>query len=135
VSLTKDRVLAGIPIFALFIIFEEVINDPRHKDAASNLALLDISGGHFSRIEYASDGSVPGSLIAEFSYIAREYVHEMNREASQRQDISQHMPATSSHGMLTQMPSNAVSVTAGDSASAAMFAVRNDFTLIPFRFV
>ncbi|KAH6893264.1 hypothetical protein B0T10DRAFT_537020 [Thelonectria olida] len=116
-------VLAGIPIFALFILFEEVINDPRHKDAASNLALLDISGGHFSRIEYASEGSVPGSLIAEFSYIAREYVHDTNRDASQHQDMSQNMPATSSNGMLTQMPSNnAIPMTAGDPAGASIFA-------------
>ncbi|KAJ3538985.1 hypothetical protein NM208_g5672 [Fusarium decemcellulare] len=69
-------ILAGIPICALFVLFDQVINDPKHADTRSNLALLDIAGGHFSRLEFASGGSLPGSLIAEFAYIAREYVNE-----------------------------------------------------------
>ncbi|OHF00681.1 hypothetical protein CORC01_03998 [Colletotrichum orchidophilum] len=69
--------LAGIPITALFVLFDLVIHDPRQSGTSSNLALLDVVAGHFSRIEYASGGTVPGSLIAEFAKIARDYVKEI----------------------------------------------------------
>ncbi|KAG8670677.1 hypothetical protein FPOAC2_07474 [Fusarium poae] len=70
-------ILAGIPICALFVLFDHVISDPKSPDTRSNLALLDIAGGHFSRIEFASGGSLPGSLISEFTYIAREYINQL----------------------------------------------------------
>ncbi|TDZ28737.1 putative transcriptional regulatory protein [Colletotrichum spinosum] len=73
---TATWVIAGIPLTALFVLFDIVIHDPRHPETASNLALLDMAAGHFSRIEYASGGSLPGSLIAEFAKIARDYVNE-----------------------------------------------------------
>ncbi|KAI8167102.1 hypothetical protein K4K50_007062 [Colletotrichum sp. SAR 10_71] len=41
------------------------------------ITLLDMAAGHFSRIEYASGGTLPGSLIAEFAKIARDYVNEI----------------------------------------------------------
>ncbi|KAF4972584.1 hypothetical protein FSARC_857 [Fusarium sarcochroum] len=70
-------ILAGIPICALFVLFDHVISDPQSPDTRSNLALLDIAGGHFSRLEFASGGSLPGSLISEFTYIAREYINQL----------------------------------------------------------
>lgn len=66
-----------------------------HPDTRSNLALLDIAGGHFSRIEFASEGSLPGSLIAEFAYIAREYVNE---STSQSLDLGGSLHPQRSHG-------------------------------------
>ncbi|KAM5342284.1 hypothetical protein ACJ41O_013250 [Fusarium nematophilum] len=95
-------ILAGIPICALFVLFDQVINDPRHVDARSNLALLDIAGGHFSRLEFVSGGSLPGSLIAEFAYIAREYVNEATCNT---------LELKSSHGLL-QSNDGAVASTA-----------------------
>ncbi|KAF6817819.1 hypothetical protein CSOJ01_02256 [Colletotrichum sojae] len=74
---TVTWVIAGIPITALFVLFDIVIHDPRQPDTASNLALLDMVAGHFSRIEYASGGTLPGSLIAEFAKIARDYVNSV----------------------------------------------------------
>lgn len=59
---------------ALLVVFDVVISHPRHPDTNTNLALLDVGGGHFSRIEYASAGWLPGSLLTQFSQIAREYV-------------------------------------------------------------
>ncbi|KAI1486758.1 hypothetical protein F5X96DRAFT_214616 [Biscogniauxia mediterranea] len=74
--------IAGIPIVSLFVVFDFVLTYPKHPETNSNLALLDIAGGHFSRIEYASAGWLPGSLITEFSYIAREYVNSLNNNNS-----------------------------------------------------
>ncbi|KAF9878803.1 hypothetical protein CkaCkLH20_03703 [Colletotrichum karsti] len=76
---TVTWVIAGIPITALFVLFDLVIHDPRQPETASNLALLDMAAGHFSRIEYASNGTLPGSLIAEFAKIARDYVNEVQQ--------------------------------------------------------
>ncbi|KAI5863284.1 hypothetical protein GGS23DRAFT_605296 [Durotheca rogersii] len=73
-------IIAGIPIVALFILFDFVVTNPKHAGTATNLALLDMVGGHFSRIEYASGGSLPGSLIGEFGHIAREYVNTIKSE-------------------------------------------------------
>lgn len=73
-------IMAGIPVVALFILFDLVVTNPKHAGTATNLALLDMAGGHFSRIEYASGGSLPGSLIGEFAHIAREYVNTVKNE-------------------------------------------------------
>ncbi|KAH7239483.1 hypothetical protein BKA59DRAFT_277275 [Fusarium tricinctum] len=70
-------ILAGIPLCALFVLFDQVISNPRSPDTRSNLALLDIAGGHFGRIDFTSGGSLPGSLISEFTYIAREYINQL----------------------------------------------------------
>ncbi|KAI5918472.1 hypothetical protein F4810DRAFT_573631 [Camillea tinctor] len=79
---TPSWFIAGVPVVSLFVIFDLVLTYPRHTETNSNLALLDIAGGHFSRIEYASNGYLPGSLITEFSYIAREYVNSLNNNNS-----------------------------------------------------
>lgn len=71
-----------MPIMGLFVLFDMVIHNPKHPENASNLALLDVCAGHFSRLEYASGGSLPGSLIAEFASIAREHVNNVRRSGS-----------------------------------------------------
>ncbi|KAJ0125451.1 hypothetical protein J7T55_006797 [Diaporthe amygdali] len=65
---------AGIPMASLLVVFDVVISYPKHAETNTNLALLDVGGGHFSRIEYASAGWLPGSLLTQLSQIAREYV-------------------------------------------------------------
>jgi len=65
-------------VASLLVIFDVVISYPKHPDTSTNLALLDVGGGHFSRIEYASAGWLPGSLLTQFSQIAREYVSRGN---------------------------------------------------------
>lgn len=66
-----------MPISALFIIFDLVVHNPTHPETNNNLALLDVASGHFSRLEYASRGTLPGSLVAEFAHIARQYVRDV----------------------------------------------------------
>ncbi|KAJ0136675.1 hypothetical protein CTA2_2137 [Colletotrichum tanaceti] len=57
-------------------------------DTATNLALLDMAAGHFSRIEFVSGGAVPGSLIAEFAKIARDYVNEIQHSGQRAVDAA-----------------------------------------------
>ena len=65
-----------MPLSCLLILFDLVVHNPEHPETGISLALLDIAGGHFSRLEFASKGTLPGSLIAEFSHLARQYVTE-----------------------------------------------------------
>ncbi|KAG5746586.1 hypothetical protein H9Q70_010721 [Fusarium xylarioides] len=75
-------IIAAIPLCALFLLFDHVISNPKSSDTRSNLALLNIAGGHFSRLEFASGGTLPGSLISEFTYIAREYINQCDNQDS-----------------------------------------------------
>ncbi|KXH59199.1 C6 zinc finger protein [Colletotrichum salicis] len=103
---TVTWVLAGIPITALFVLFDLVIHDPRQPDTGTNLALLDMVAGHFSRIEYASGGTVPGSLIAEFAKIARDYVNEIQHsEAGLTNAARPHAPTNHSAMQMVQQSS------------------------------
>lgn len=66
-----------MPLSALLILFDFVIHNPHHTDTASNLALLDIACGHFSLLELASNGSLPGSYLTEFAHIARQFINHL----------------------------------------------------------
>ncbi|KAF5517771.1 hypothetical protein CGCA056_v011005 [Colletotrichum aenigma] len=55
--------LAIMPLSALFILFDFTIYNPQHPDVRSNLTLLDITVGHFSLLDHASGGSLPGSHL------------------------------------------------------------------------
>lgn len=70
------RILAGAPLAALLVLFDLLIDNPSHPETAANLALLDVGSGHFSGLEYASQGTLPGSIASEFAQIARSYVRE-----------------------------------------------------------
>lgn len=66
---------------ALFILFDFVIQNPTHSETRQNLLLLEVAAGHFSRLEYASEGSLQLSLLSQFSHTAAEYVKQQT-EAS-----------------------------------------------------
>ncbi|KAE8376598.1 hypothetical protein BDV26DRAFT_265197 [Aspergillus bertholletiae] len=74
---TPVWILAVLPLSSLMILFDLVVHNPTHTETGLSLALLDMAGGHFSRIEYASKGALPGSLAAEFAHLARQYVSDM----------------------------------------------------------
>ncbi|EGY13986.1 uncharacterized protein VDAG_00668 [Verticillium dahliae VdLs.17] len=65
---------------------------PLHVNTPSHLALLDMAGGHFSRIEYRSQGYLPGSLISEFAHIARDYVNDAHQKQEARATQAQTLP-------------------------------------------
>jgi len=66
-----------MPLSALFILFDLVIHNPTHPETRNNLAFLDVAAGYFSRLEYATGGSLPSSLLSEFAHIARQYVRDV----------------------------------------------------------
>lgn len=66
-----------MPLTALFILFDLVVHNPTHRETRSNLALLDVVAGYFSRLEYATGGSIPSSLLSDFAHIARQFVREV----------------------------------------------------------
>ena len=82
------------------IIFDLVVHNPEHPETALSLALLDIAGDHFSRLEFASKGTLPGSLLAKFARLARQYV--VNQRQRKRQ-INQENLSTLS--MQSELPS------------------------------
>ncbi|OAA59859.1 fungal specific transcription factor domain containing protein [Niveomyces insectorum RCEF 264] len=75
-------VLAVVPLTALLVLFDIIVHDPTRPDTGRHLALLDMGAGYFSRIEYASGSTLPGSLIAEFAHIARDYVRDYHTGAA-----------------------------------------------------
>ncbi|KAF6785941.1 fungal specific transcription factor domain containing protein, partial [Colletotrichum sojae] len=75
---TPMWMLAGIPMAGFFVIFDLVIHNPLEPQTASNLALLDLVVRHTSRLEQMSNGKIPGSLIGEFTQIARAYVNQVS---------------------------------------------------------
>jgi hypothetical protein len=72
----KDRIWGSMPLSALFILFDFVVQNPTHPETKSNLSLLGIAAGYFCRLEYASGGSLPSSLLSDFTHIARQYVQD-----------------------------------------------------------
>lgn len=70
-------ILGIMPLSALFILFDFVVQNPQHADTRANLTLLDIVSGHFSQLEHVSGGALPGNYLSEFAHIARRYVQEL----------------------------------------------------------
>ncbi|KAF2017079.1 hypothetical protein BU24DRAFT_490316 [Aaosphaeria arxii CBS 175.79] len=70
---TPVFILAVLPISAIFILFDFVVHNPHHRESRTNLSLLESAAGYFSLIEMASQRALPGSVLAEFAQIAREY--------------------------------------------------------------
>lgn len=62
---------------ALFILFDFVVHNPTHSETKNNLSVLGIAAGYFCRLEFASRGSLPSSLLSDFAQIARQYVRDV----------------------------------------------------------
>jgi hypothetical protein len=68
--------LAALPLSAMFLLFDMVIQRPTHQETEIDLALLDTLAGYFSRFDYATGGSAPCSLFSGFAYIANQFVRD-----------------------------------------------------------
>jgi hypothetical protein len=67
------------PLIALFICFDFVIHNPYHPETDSTLPFLDVAAGYFSRLEFTSNGSLPSSILSEFTFIARQYIADVRQ--------------------------------------------------------
>ncbi|CAK7226196.1 hypothetical protein SEUCBS140593_006159 [Sporothrix eucalyptigena] len=76
---TPIFILGIMPLSALFVLFDFVIHNPHHSSTRSNLTLLDIASGHFSLLEHASGGLLPGGYLSEFAHIAKRYVDDSQK--------------------------------------------------------
>ncbi|PYI07201.1 hypothetical protein BO78DRAFT_313643 [Aspergillus sclerotiicarbonarius CBS 121057] len=70
---TPLYILIFMPLSALLILFDLVIHNPSHPETRRNLNLLEAAAGHFSSLEYATEGNLPSSMLVEFAYIARSF--------------------------------------------------------------
>lgn len=76
-----------MPLSALFILFDFVVHNPTHAETKSNLSLLGVAAGYFCRLEYASKGSLPSSLLSDFAAIARQYVDDLEASANAHAEV------------------------------------------------
>ncbi|KAH8645936.1 fungal-specific transcription factor domain-containing protein [Tricladium varicosporioides] len=79
-------ILGSMPLSALFILFDFVVHNPAHPETKSNISLLGVVAGYFCRLEYASSGSLPTSLLSDFAHIARQYVQDSEFRVKVRTD-------------------------------------------------
>ncbi|KAN0096609.1 Fungal specific transcription factor domain containing protein [Hyaloscypha variabilis] len=104
----------SIPLSALFILFDFVVHNPTHPDTKSNLSLLGVAAGYFCRLEYASGGSLPSSLLSDFAYIARQYVQDLESKlkagTAGAADVDRSLGQSSIIGSAPQSPPLSVSV-------------------------
>lgn len=108
-SLTIHSVIGSMPLSALFILFDFVVHNPTHPETKSNLSLLGIVAGYFCRLEYASRGSLPSSLLSNFAGIARQYVDDLeaNGKLQPVGAVQVDMDAASAHPRMDiQQPRN-----------------------------
>ncbi|KAH9209023.1 fungal-specific transcription factor, partial [Leptodontidium sp. 2 PMI_412] len=102
-------VVGSMPLFALFILFDFVVHNPTHPETRNNLSLLGIVAGYFCRLEYASRGSLPSSLLSNFAGIARQYVDDLeaNGKLQPVGAVQVDMDAASAHPRMDiQQPRN-----------------------------
>jgi hypothetical protein len=98
------------------ILFDLVIHNPSHPETSLNMALLDIASGHFSRIEYSSNGVLPGSLISEFAHLARQYISDIRLNTGRQQGYQS--TAKSTGFRITQPPQERPSLSSAAHSTA-----------------
>ena len=54
-----------------------MVHHPNDPDIRGHLTLLDIITGHFSQLDYASNGALKSSYLSGFSHMARQYVESV----------------------------------------------------------
>ncbi|EXJ59508.1 uncharacterized protein A1O5_12133 [Cladophialophora psammophila CBS 110553] len=81
--------LTTMPLAAMLILFDLVIQNPTSADAKTNLLFLEMASGYFSRLEHVTDAAMQTSRLSEFTYIARGYHrNEMLKLQTEQSDPS-----------------------------------------------
>lgn len=60
----------------MFVLFDLVVHNPTSCETNVNLSLLDVVAGYFGRLDYATGGLIPASILSGFTHIANQYVKE-----------------------------------------------------------
>jgi hypothetical protein len=66
--------MGSVPLAAMFVLFDFVVHNPHHHETTTNLALLDVAAGYFSRLDYATGSALPSSQLSGFSHLASQFV-------------------------------------------------------------
>lgn len=61
----------------MFVLFDVVVHNPNHPETDTNLSTLNLATGYFSRVDYATEGLVPVSMLSGFAHIANQFVTEL----------------------------------------------------------
>jgi hypothetical protein len=90
-SLTRFRLAFYYPILGLINLFVHVLKHPLLPSVASDTALMDVIGGHFARLEFASSGELAFPFARELSNLARLAVKKSQQErlSEKRQDSAE----------------------------------------------
>jgi hypothetical protein len=75
-----------MPLSAVLILFDFIIDNPMHESTPLNLKMLAQGADYFRRFEQACDGVLPGSLAQEFADLARDYVAKIKSLSSDDND-------------------------------------------------
>ncbi|KIW27538.1 uncharacterized protein PV07_07268 [Cladophialophora immunda] len=107
-AFTPIFILAIIPLSALLLLFDFVVENPHHPETPRNLVLLDVVSGHFSLLEHASNGSLPGSYLTEFAHIARAFVASLPSDAAPQPESTNNVTGMTANAIPGTIPSNGV---------------------------
>ncbi|KAK5049452.1 hypothetical protein LTR84_004381 [Exophiala bonariae] len=80
--ITPVWILGVMPMVAMFIVFDFVVQNPLHPETKTNMSYLDIVAAHFARLDLASQGTLHDAKVAEFTSIARLHVERCMTESS-----------------------------------------------------
>ncbi|KAI8396551.1 hypothetical protein FOFC_21099 [Fusarium oxysporum] len=98
--------LTHMPMMATFILFDYVVQNPRHPETRKSLAYLDITAGYFSRLNlvYASKGTPFGNHLGEFAAIAHQYIRSQEKDGHRPQGAFSDGTAIDPHPDLSLEP-------------------------------
>ncbi|EXA30695.1 hypothetical protein FOVG_17960 [Fusarium oxysporum f. sp. pisi HDV247] len=66
-----------MPQTALLLLFDFVIEHPLHPETRQNLSYLQMVASYFTRLQYATENDVYGTIPTEFLQIAAKFVEDM----------------------------------------------------------
>lgn len=72
------------PLWAVICLFVHVLKAPKALSAASDLVLLDVAAGYFSRLEFATQSHMAYPFIKDLPRFARKVVERPDRNRRQQ---------------------------------------------------
>lgn len=66
-----------MPQSASFLLFDFVIEHPRHPETKKNLSYMQMVASYFMRLQYATENGAYGTIPTEFFQIAAKFVEDI----------------------------------------------------------